>query len=497
MAPLHEQSRQQRWRARITVQKAAKMAAVHHLLTTRTEASLAIIRHMTSQRPATLMQSSESGLPAPVQGHDVCADTNTTPRPSRATSPLLLRRSGGTLQWSPELATGTIVSATGTCVDGLEGQMRDHPAHKKVHQRSGEWPKVITEANMTAIGHRTYLMEAVQSDSPSRQALHDEHGKHMATVVALPFSVLARDGGITTESVSSELLRVGGIASSHEGATSYAQLAGSEAGQYMECGWGITPGSSRKATVQTNDGTSFVPFFTADSDVAEKNGLHASLQVAVARAADSLAVHYPDLLDTLNSPTNTWPELAEALCYPRPLPGHHRMYGNKVAVRSTGVRLGASKQDIRRMHCTNCDLHSDPVDASRMFGSVLMYAWLHADVAALSVNERQPHTDLLVFTSNKGGRCWRIQTAVPDCVILVFTHSDRLLHCNPYPDTLRLPIAEHAGWVHLRMVLYALTKIDNLIKRLGANKKENCIALYRKADTMLKSRLDALALARL
>ena len=499
MEPL---TKMQRWRSSHgPAAKAARTAARQHerdITDARTTNTLALIDRLTTVvSTAAAGHNNDDVTPSPQTASRAgpCEPPNkAAPTWGGTDVPKILNRTGGILQWSPELADGHVQDASGMVAAGLSGMLCDHPARKKTQQRSGGWPKVITEKNMTAIGHNTHIWGKLSETMPTRASLHDENGKHMATVVALPYAVLAEDGNVTMDEVRSELLGVAGLASGHKKQTSYTQLAGSEAGQYMEAGWGVTPGSSRKATVATDGASSFVPFWTADSEEAEKSGLHDRLQLAVARAADTLEAHYPDLLASLNSAKDEWPELAEALSYPRPLPDRKMMYGNKVAVRATGVGRKASKKDIRRMHHTNCDLHYDPLDARRLYGSVLMYAWLMTDPMPTQPDgERQPHTDLLVFTSKTGGRCWRIQTAVPNCVVLVFCHSDQLLHCNPYPDTLRLPCASHKGWVHLRLVLYALTKIDNLIHRLAADKTRSLAALLAAACPMLKRRLNCMA----
>ena len=69
----------------------------------------------------------------------------------------------------------------------------------------------------------------------------------------------------------------------------------------------------------------------------------------------------------------------------------------------------------------------------------------------------------------------------------MFTHSDTLLHCNPYPNNSTLPV-EPRGCLHLRMVLYALTKVDNLTERLS-QERHLIDDLIAKADRELRERL--------
>ena len=149
----------------------------------------------------------------------------------------------------------------------------------------------------------------------------------------------------------------------------------------------------------------------------------------------------------------------------------------QVAIRTTGVWLNSEQKHVNEAKNTNCDVHHDPMDSERRWGAPLVYAdiWQTDELAEAAASrggsQRLPHTDLLVFTSSTGGRAWRIVTAHPRSVVVVYTRSRDLLHCNPYPDSRELPTDEgQRGRLHVRLVLYTLTKIDNFIERMAGER---------------------------
>ena len=108
-----------------------------------------------------------------------------------------------------------------------------------------------------------------------------------------------------------------------------------------------------------------------------------------------------------------------------------------------------------------------------------------ADLALEAVEARPMRgSDLVVFEHTNGGRCVRVQTACPHHVCVVIFCSDRCLHGNVFPDSMKP--TQTTGLGLLRLVPFGRKGIDMFAEAV-TNDRE----LWDKAIPKLDHRLQA------
>ena len=161
------------------------------------------------------------------------------------------------------------------------------------HPRGGGWPKVVTDTDLRVIGTRAFLWPDECSRVPAKVDLLDEDGNHMATAVKLPDTCMKDNTARWFGEVLTSTMQ-------YTSSTSSSLLP--RTWQYKEVGWGSMPGSARKHTVDFEGGSSLLPFWTTDNEPAQEYGLDVAVQSVTRSIADSLAEHFPEVLEALNDP---------------------------------------------------------------------------------------------------------------------------------------------------------------------------------------------------
>ena len=127
----------------------------------------------------------------------------------------------------------------------------------------------------------------------------------------------------------------------------------------------------------------------------------------------------------------------------------------QVALCLAGVHTGeASKVVLDGARVDACGIHLDSGDGNRVEGVPLVYG----SDRQYGETEPLPHTDLVVFENETGGRGVRITTSDPGYLCVVTMRADRQLHCNVFPDSLVLPCVP--GCLLLRLIPHCLRTVD-------------------------------------
>ena len=79
-----------------------------------------------------------------------------------------------------------------------------------------------------------------------------------------------------------------------------------------------------------------------------------------------------------------------------------------------------------------------------------------------------PHLNLATFEQSTGGGCCVAQTHMKDSIILVFQHTSKRAHANPYPDAMIVPPDfQAARLLHFRLVMYRRNTLDSSVEKIG------------------------------